>query len=373
MKARILSPSSEHLREASRHLHGGGVVGMPTETVYGLAGSAFSVEALAKIFAVKERPTFDPLIVHVGASVLKSGNPIATLSEAGVIDDTLLSEKMRNTAEKLMRAFWPGPLTLVLPRGSRIPDLATSGLRTVGVRLPRHPVALALIEAVGLPLAAPSANRFGRISPTAPEHVAAELGDRIELILDGGRSEVGIESTVVSLATSESQPILLRPGGISRNELERILGAPLDVAAGSYAHTKASAVASPGMLESHYAPRTPLRLLPATLSELSDTRIAELTHSIGPGSIALLVLMDNAQSAARRFATVARRDVTALTLAPDGRLETAAHNLFQHLRTLDAANAKIILAEPCPASEGLSHAIADRLNRAAFSGNTRSS
>src|SRR5438046_2722678 len=188
----IVPPTTENLRRAAELIARGELVGLPTETVYGLAGDAFNAAAVAKIFAAKDRPTFDPLIVHV-APIPRGQAGIDVLQARGVIDAAALDSTARARAEALMGAFWPGPLTLVLPRQACVPDLVTSGLPTVAVRVPRHPVALALLAQAGTPLAAPSANRFGRISPTSARDVEAELGGELALILDGGRCDVGVE------------------------------------------------------------------------------------------------------------------------------------------------------------------------------------
>jgi L-threonylcarbamoyladenylate synthase len=306
---RVLAPTAEGLALAAARLAAGAVVAIPTETVYGLAGRAFDEHALAQIFAAKDRPTFDPLNVHV-----------LGLDAEGVIGP--LAPAQRATAERLARAYWPGPLTLVLPRGARVPDLATSGLPTVAVRAPRHPVAQKLIAAVG-PLAAPSANRFGRISPTSAADVVAELGDRVELVVDGGPCDVGLESTIVAIDEGGGLT-LLRPGGVPLDGLE-LAGGP---------------VRAPGMLPSHYAPRKPLYFL---------------GEPAPPGRVGLLVFDP---AAAARVAAV-RVEVLGLDL------ETAARRLFAALRALDASDADILVAERCPTRAGLGHAIADRLERAA--------
>jgi L-threonylcarbamoyladenylate synthase len=304
----VLAPTADQLARAAARLRAGEVVAIPTETVYGLAGAAFDERALARIFAAKDRPTFDPLIVHV-----------LELDAPGVVGP--LAPRQRAAAERLARAHWPGPLTLVLPRGPRVPDLATAGLPTVAVRSPRHPVARALVAAVG-PLAAPSANRFGRISPTSAADVVAELGDRVELVVDGGPCAVGLESTIVAVG-EDGELTLLRPGGVA---VEARPGGP--------------EVRAPGMLPSHYAPHKPLVFLGA---------------SAPAGRVALLAF-DPATAA--RVAAV-RTEVLGLDL------EAAARRLFAALRALDACDADVIVAEPCPSRAGLGHAIADRLERAA--------
>ncbi|HSD28827.1 MAG TPA: L-threonylcarbamoyladenylate synthase, partial [Vicinamibacteria bacterium] len=210
MTARLL-PADDPLAiaEAAAILRRGGLVAFPTETVYGLGADAFNVDAVARIFAAKARPRFDPLIVHLaGAEVLPRVVRSAPVA-----------------ASALAARFWPGPLTLILPKADAVPDLVTAGLDTVGVRVPDHPAARALIEAAGAPIAAPSANPFGYVSPTTAVHVAEQLGDRVDAVLDGGPCRVGVESTILSL-TSET-PVVLRPGGVTREELERALGRPV--------------------------------------------------------------------------------------------------------------------------------------------------
>jgi L-threonylcarbamoyladenylate synthase len=236
-----MAPSAEQIASAAALIRADGVVAFPTETVYGLGANALSPAAVRKIYEIKQRPATSPLIVHVNsvhmAQELVSSWPL--------------------TAETLAARFWPGPLTLVLPRKTIVPHEITAGLDTVGVRMPAHPVALALIEAAGLPIAAPSANRFTQLSPTTAAHVAAGLGAAVDLILDGGPTDVGIESTVLSLAGD--QPILLRPGMISQAAIESVIG-PIAVAGETTPHTPH---ASPGQHDKHYSPRTPLYLLSA--------------------------------------------------------------------------------------------------------------
>jgi L-threonylcarbamoyladenylate synthase len=328
---RVVPATAEAVAEAAALIASGELVGMPTETVYGLAGSATDERALAKIFAAKERPTFDPLIVHVAARAAT----VEALVGAGIVDAGVARER---TATLLAR-FAPGPLTLVLPRGPRVPDLATAGLPTVAVRSPRHPVAQALLEAAG-PLAAPSANRFGRISPTSAADVVAELEGRVELVLDGGPCEVGLESTVV--AVDEGGLTLLRPGGVPVAALEAI--AP--VARG------ARGILAPGMLPGHYAPAKRLILL--------DAPVAELVQAPRATRLGLLAFHEGA---GERLAALAGCPVVTRLLPADA--EGAARGLFAALRALDASDADLLVAEPYPDGEGLGHAIADRLARAA--------
>lgn len=334
---KVLAADAAAIIEAAGILRAGGVVAIPTETVYGLAAVAFDEAAVARIFRAKDRPSFDPLIVHLGDPDL-----------AATVNLMRLSPAARAAAAALTAAFWPGPLTLVLPRGARVPDLVVSGLDTVAVRMPRHPVALAVIRAVGAPLAAPSANRFGRISPTSAADVVAELGDRIPLVLDGGPCAVGVESTVVAL-DGDGALTLYRPGGISPEAIARAAGRPLARAAAS--------PASPGMLPSHYAPRKPLRLLDAPAAAL-----ARAPEHGGARTLGLLSFSD--ESAGAALGALTGRPVVLRVLSPAGDLEEAARGLFAALRALDASDADILYAEPVPGG-GLGHAIRDRLARAA--------
>jgi len=307
------------IEEAAEILRRGGLVAFPTETVYGLGADAFNPRAVARVFEVKARPSFDPLIVHLADA--------ADLARVAPTDDP--------RAGALATRFWPGPLTLVLPRHPAVPDLVTSGLDTVGVRVPAHPAARALIEAAGTPVAAPSANPFGYVSPTTAAHVAELLGPAVDLVLDGGPCRVGVESTILSLAGET--PVILRPGGVPREALEETLGLTLEVAGGAVRPL------APGQLEKHYATRTPLRILPGPSGRAPE----------GIGRVGLLAWR---RAEAEGYAA-------AEVLAPDGSPEAAAANLFAALRRLDAAGLDLILAEPCDEA-GLGHAIMDRLRRA---------
>ncbi len=229
--------SREQIAQAAALICSGRVVAFPTETVYGLGANALDPAAIKRIYEIKQRPTTSPLIVHVSS---------VNMARSLVTD-------WPDSADLLAKAFWPGPLTLVLHKNDRVPVELTAGLATVGLRMPAHPVALALIEESGLPIAAPSANRFTQLSPTTAQHVANGLGDAVDLILDGGPTEVGIESTVLSL--TGSQPVLLRPGMVSREAIEVLLGPILLLENAGDAH------ASPGLHSKHYSPRTPLYLL----------------------------------------------------------------------------------------------------------------
>ncbi|MFO1019484.1 MAG: L-threonylcarbamoyladenylate synthase [Planctomycetales bacterium] len=299
-------------------LRAGGLVAIPTETVYGLAGNALNVEAVAKIFEAKQRPEFDPLIVHVP-------------SQEAV---TRYVADFPPTARCLAEKFWPGPLTLVLPRRDVIPDLVTSGLPGVGIRIPQHPVTLELLRQIDFPLAAPSANLFGRLSPTTAQHVADQLAERVDYILDGGACRVGVESTVLELV---AVPRLLRPGGVPLEEIQKLIG-PVEIAASTDDPGNRAQVA-PGMLPQHYAPRTPLRIVP---------------HSAPPGRIGYLAFQ---KRPAGEFASVE-------VLSPTGNLREAAANFFAALRRLDEAKLDLILAEAFP-EQDLGRALNDRLRRGA--------
>lgn len=368
MPARILEPTPANVRDAARTLARGGIVGMPTETVYGLAGIAFDEHAVASIFAVKERPTFDPLIVHVSArGALSSGaSVLSRLVDSGLADASPFAADARRTADRLLEAFWPGPFTLVLPRGRAVPDLVTSGLDTVAIRMPRHPVAQALIEEAGAPLAAPSANRYGRISPTRASDVVEELGDRIDIVLDGGACEVGVESTVVALSSS-GEITLLRPGGVDAARIELVARRPLAYPTDRI-HGPGAPAASPGMLEGHYAPSKRLVLLPGPVRRLDERRAREIADSAFAGrcEAALLVVFGDPVAAVRELeARTGLRVVESAVLSREGHLEEAARSLFATLRRLDGGNAGVLVAEPCPVAGGLGHAITDRLRRAA--------
>ena len=301
---------------AAAILRGGGLVAFPTETVYGLGADATNGEAVARLYAAKGRPRFNPLIAHVTSAA-------AAFAFA----------RFSFRAKKLAEAFWPGPLTLVLPKadGCPVSDLATAGLDSIAVRVPAHPVARDLLKAFGKPVVAPSANQSGHVSPTTAAHVRADLDGRVDLILDGGATDVGIESTIVSCL---EMPALLRPGGLPRAEIERVLGLALLEPAQPMSD---EAPLAPGMLASHYAPKTPLRLN---------------ARDVKPGE-ALLAFGAHALVAANT-----------LNLSPAGDLVEAAANLFSHLRALDAAGALAIAVVPIP-NEGLGEAINDRLARAA--------
>jgi L-threonylcarbamoyladenylate synthase len=304
------------LARAAEILDEGGLVAFPTETVYGLGADAASAWAVARIYDAKGRPSFNPLIAHVGD-----------------IDAARREADLPPAALRLAEAFWPGPLTLVAPAAPQgsVCELARAGLPSVALRIPDHPVARDLIAALGRPIAAPSANRSGHVSPVTAAHVAQDLAGRVELILDGGRTTAGLESTIISLC--ESQPTLLRPGALAREKIEKALGARLAAPARAQ-------VLAPGMTASHYAPRARLRLE---------------AHEIEEGEAAL----DFCGFLSAR----ARAGAFVLDLSPHGDIVEAAANLFAHLRAFDARGVENVAVAHIP-ERGLGEAINDRLRRA---------
>ncbi len=301
-------------------------VALPTETVYGLAAWATNPDAVLRVFAVKERPKFDPLIVHLPDTGWLDGVAAIPKSERALVD-------------KLVEKFWPGPLTLVLPKKDLIPDLVTGGLGTVAVRISSHPLFQAVVQAFGQPLAAPSANRFGRISPTTAQHVVEELGGKIHLVVDGGATTHGVESTVITLRGESIW--ILRSGPVTAEDLQPFAE---NVAVAN----RTTLPNAPGQLKSHYAPKTPMKLLRPDERPVGDPKRAE-------GLLAWCSDDD-----ARGFQTVE-------VLSRSGDLKAAAASLFAKLRLLDSAGLDLILAEQVPA-EGLGIAINDRLRKASGNG-----
>ena len=319
---RVAKADAAAIAQAVQCLAAGGLVAFPTETVYGLGADATNGRAIARLYQAKGRPSFNPLIAHVAD--IAAARALARLDADAV---------------RLAEAFWPGPLTLVLPKaaGCAVAELATAGLDSIAVRVPDHAVAQKILAAFGRPVVAPSANRSGHLSPTQAAHVLADLGGRVDLIVDGGATPVGVESTIVACLGA---PVLLRPGGVPRQAIERALGRPL----AERRQASDDAPLAPGMLTSHYAPRTPLRL---------DAERVE------PGE-ALLAFGAKLAAGAEHAAGVRN-------LSERGDLVEAAANLFSHLRALDAVGAKAIAAMPIP-HENLGEAINDRLQRAARRG-----
>jgi L-threonylcarbamoyladenylate synthase len=322
LKTQILPAGEAAVAAAVRVLAEGGLVAFPTETVYGLGADATNPAAVARIYQAKGRPAFNPLIAHVGD--IAAARQIARFDAA---------------ATALAESFWPGPLTLVLPKtpNCAVADLATAGLETVAIRLPAHPVARDILRAFGGPVVAPSANISGHVSPTTAAHVQSDLTGRIDLIVDGGPVAVGVESTIVGCF---DEPMLLRPGGVPRAEIERVLGRALRQAP-TDAESDSGQPLAPGMLASHYAPRARVRLNAQRLE---------------PGE-ALLAFGLGAISGIDAAAVV-------MNLSERGDLAEAAANLFGHLRALDGKGVGTIAVMPIP-NDGLGEAINDRLRRAA--------
>jgi L-threonylcarbamoyladenylate synthase len=305
------------IKEAARIIHSGGLVAFPTETVYGLGADAGNAHAVVRIFEVKARPRIDPLIIHVAdpEGAQRYGN-------------------FPKSAAELMTRFWPGPLTLIVDKNPSVPPIVTAGLETVAIRVPAHPAALALIRETGCGIAAPSANPFGYVSPTEAQHVAEQLGDSIDLILDGGPCAIGLESTILSLASPT--PSILRAGGTAIEELESILG-KLDIL--THASHQPHA---PGQLIRHYATHTRLEIAEEILEELNPAERVGLLSLIAPAN-------------PKKYDAVE-------VLSPSGDLREAAANLFRALRRLDSLSLDKIIARPVR-EEGIGRAIMDRLRR----------
>lgn len=308
---------------AAEILEEGGIVGMPTETVYGLAANALSARAVAKVFEAKKRPWFDPLIVHI---------PSVDYLEQLVLE-------IPPAAQVLAKAFWPGPLTLVLPKRDTVPDLVTAGMSTVAIRVPAHPVAQELLRACSFPLAAPSANLFGRVSPTSSLDVLDQLEGRIDGVVEGGTCEIGVESTIVDLSGPHAR--LLRPGGVSREDIETLIG-PL-VTGDSFAGADGKAMPAPGTCKRHYSPDTPIQFVDSA-SIPEDCRAGLIAFGPRKGRRQGFVKMVN--------------------LSEAGDLHEAASHLYAALRQMDLCGLDFVVVERIPET-GLGLAINDRLRRAA--------
>ncbi len=306
------------VNRAADVLREGGVAVFPTETVYGIGASVFQPEGLARIFEIKKRPLMDPLIAHV-----------ASEDDVGV-----LASGVPEKARLLARRFWPGPLTMVLPKNERVPQIVTAGLPSIAIRMPDHSVAQQLIRQTGAPLAAPSANFFGATSPSRLSHVDAALRNEVDAVVDGGPCRVGVESTIISFCHEPTA--LLRPGGVPVEKIERTIG---EVTLNPETESKPTA---PGMLDSHYAPKTPLIMQPSNDVETQDRRVGLLTFKNAPNP-------DNFEAVE--------------VLSPAGDFKEATRNLYAALHRLDTMDLDIIVAEPCPVT-GLGRAIMDRLGRA---------
>ncbi|MEJ2851808.1 MULTISPECIES: L-threonylcarbamoyladenylate synthase [unclassified Saccharothrix] len=319
-----MTATTSDIEKAAEVLRAGGLVALPTETVYGLGANAEDPAAVARVFEAKGRPPNHPLIVHIGA--------------AEQLDDWVAD--VPETARLLAEHCWPGPLTLVLRRGPRVPLAATGGLETVAVRVPAHPVALALLSAFGGAIAAPSANRFGSVSPTTAAHVRADLGDAVDFVLDGGPCDVGVESTIVD-ATGET-PTILRPGGVTREDLEAVLGRPITVGT-------TTRVRVPGQHPSHYAPRARVVLVEPDEIPAEAQRAQEEGHQVG---VFLPPSLSDTQVKAHAVVTVPSSPTA------------YARGLYGYLRELDELGCDLIIAS-LPPEQGLGLALANRLHRAA--------
>lgn len=306
---------------AAAHLKAGETVGIPTETVYGLAANAFNEAAVVSVFKIKNRPFFDPLILHV--------------RDIGHAQS--LVKEFPESARLLAEAFWPGPLTLLLLKSEIVPDIITSGSHLVAVRVPSHPVTLELLQQLDFPLAAPSANPFGYISPTQAEHVEKQLGDKVSYILDGGSSEIGLESTIVNC--SGVKPVIVRLGGLAKERIEAVLGEEIELQLNQNSNPSA-----PGQLDKHYAPNS--RFI--VTEDLEDSINRHLHEKI--------VVLSFGE-------TTISEDIYQLNLSKDADLSEAARNLFHYMRLLDQLSPSVIIAQRLP-EFGLGLAINDRLRRA---------
>jgi L-threonylcarbamoyladenylate synthase len=317
----VTAPDEALVTRAVELLRAGEIVALPTETVYGLAADALNADAVAKVFAVKQRPRIDPLIVHL---------PVRDWLER----TTRIREEDQELVQRLIDGFWPGPFTLVLPRRSIVPDIVTGGLETVAVRMSSHPIFSSVLAAFGRPLAAPSANRFGRVSPTTAQHVLDELGSHIPLVIDGGSTLLGLESTIVAVA--KRRIFILRSGPVTAEQLSQY--AEVEVI------TKVDQILAPGQMATHYAPQTPLRLI-------------ENANLFSPPEGQRVGLLAWRSAQTEGHYTAVRR------LSDHQHLQEAAANLFRYLRELDALELDLIVAEHVP-EQGLGAAIMDRLRRA---------
>jgi L-threonylcarbamoyladenylate synthase len=333
------APDVAIIRRAAELMRRGEVVVFPTETVYGLGADALQPAALEKIFVAKGRPLSDPLIVHI--------------AEYSTVEE--LTAAIPEEARQLARVFWPGPLTLLLPRGPRVPHMVTAGMETVAIRMPSHPVARALIRELGSPIAAPSANRFMHVSPTRAEHALADLRGRVPLILDGGPCQVGVESTILDLSAEE--PIILRPGGVSLEQLRTVLPT-VQLPRGRETPAEDQAQRAPGQLPMHYAPTIPLLLFDGSEEAMRAAMLAELQRRRQRGERAGVLVAD------ADLAAFQESEALIFALGDAAQPAQVAASLFAGLRALEEANVQVILCRNF-AEHGLGLAVRDRLKRAA--------
>jgi L-threonylcarbamoyladenylate synthase len=324
------------LDQAAQILRAGGLVALPTETVYGLGANALDAAAVNRIFTAKQRPSWDPIIVHISDEAMLEG----------------LVEQVPEAARKLMKAFWPGPLTLLLPRTAAVPDVVTAGRPLVGVRMPAHPVALELIRRAGVPVAAPSANLFGHISPTTAAHVLADLDGRIDAVLDAGPTEHGVESTV--LDPCQTPMVIYRPGAVTSDQIREIAGAVETYRDSGVPQARPrEALPSPGLGLRHYAPKARLVLIEGDLAELA-ARLEAVVQDLNEDQVGMM-LPDGIHAPAGAAAVFA--------WGPWAAPEELARTLYAGLRRLDGAGCTVILC-PLPPAEGIGAAIRDRLLKA---------
>lgn len=331
----LVPASPENIYRAAEIIRSGGLVAFPTETVYGLGANAKNEQAVERIFQVKKRPLFNPLIVHI--------ENVSCLDQVALTNDLPCNDEIFTS----LLGLWPGPLTLVLPATSRVPKVVTGGKNSVAVRIPAHPVAQALLREATLPIAAPSANISTRLSATTAEHVQSTLGSRIDMVLDGGECAVGVESTILSLL--EDPPRILRPGGISVEALSRILHVPTNVLKRPRAETSEEEVLAPGMLKEHYAPDTKLIFRGQFKGQKSNTKVGLISFGEKYGAIS-----ENKDDYPYN---------EVMLLSKTGDLNEVAHNLFSALFEMDKKNLDVIVIDSCEES-GIGHAIMDRLRRA---------
>lgn len=335
-------PAADAIARAAECLNGGGLVSFPTETVYGLGVHALDAAAVRRLFEVKGRPPNDPLIVHVAA--FEQIDALVT--------------RIPSTVRDLAARFWPGPLTIVLPRSPEVPDVVTAGLDTVAIRIPSHPVALALLRAARIPVAAPSANLFSRPSPTTAAHVLEDLDGRIDMVLDGGPTQVGVESTVLDLA--HGTPTILRPGWVTVDALREVLPR-VDVRSQA---TDTTGMPSPGMLDRHYSPHASLTLYEGQTDAAIERMVADAKDAYREGArIGIVTVHEHAERIRSRLAPRVAAQIEDVGAASDpGEI---ASRLYAALRSLDASRADVILVYVPAAEAGVGLAIRDRLHRAA--------
>lgn len=353
MQTLRLTTAPDDLAHAADILRSGGLVAFPTETVYGLGASALDAEAVARIFAAKDRPSWDPVIVHIAGTASNPAKNNPMLAE--------VATAVPETARQLIEAFWPGPLTLLLPRSARIPDAVTAGRPLVGVRMPSHPVAFELIRLAGVPVAAPSANRFGHVSPTTAEHVLADLDGRIDAVIDAGPARHGVESTV--LDPTKNPPVIYRPGAVTLEQIRAVAGAAVFYEPPSKSESPAdtqptgspAGLPSPGVGIRHYAPRA--RLILVDISEAGSAALAAAAADHANTRLGILL--------PREFVQAAPPEAVVFDWGSWSAPEELAAHLYAGLRALDTADCEVILC-PLPASEGIGQALRDRLRKAAM-------